>query len=72
MQRQIVFMRFCEDLTQSEIGARIGLSQMSVSRLLRRALEHMQLLAAPNDGRKIAESQRDRSTEPSANHRDVT
>jgi RNA polymerase sigma-B factor len=71
-QRQVVFMRFCEDLTQSEIGARIGLSQMSVSRLLRRALEHMQLLAAPNDGRKIAESQRDRSTEPSANHRDVT
>jgi RNA polymerase sigma-B factor len=71
-QRQIVFMRFCEDLTQSEIGARIGLSQMSVSRLLRRALEHMQLLAAANEGRKIPESQRERSTGPSAIHRDVT
>jgi RNA polymerase sigma-B factor len=48
-QRQIVFMRYGEDLTQSEIAARIGLSQMSVSRLLRRALQHMQMLAAAVD-----------------------
>ena len=52
-QRQIVFMRYGEDLTQSEIGARIGLSQMQVSRLLRRTLEHMQTLAAGIDGREM-------------------
>jgi RNA polymerase sigma-B factor len=52
-QRQIVFMRYGEDLTQSEIGARIGLSQVQVSRLLRRTLEHMQMLAAGIDRREV-------------------
>ena len=37
-ERQIVAMRFEEGLTQSQIAARIGISQMHVSRLLRRAL----------------------------------
>ncbi|MFJ5230833.1 SigB/SigF/SigG family RNA polymerase sigma factor [Kitasatospora sp. NPDC088391] len=36
--REILSMRFTEDLTQSQIGARLGLSQMHVSRLLSRAL----------------------------------
>jgi RNA polymerase sigma-B factor len=34
-------LRFFEDLDQSSIGARIGYSQMQVSRLLRRALARM-------------------------------
>jgi RNA polymerase sigma-B factor len=34
------------DLTQSEIGQRIGVSQMQVSRLLRRALERLRAKAA--------------------------
>jgi RNA polymerase sigma-B factor len=34
-------MRFVEDLTQSQIAARIGHSQMHVSRILRRALERI-------------------------------
>ena len=38
-EREIVRLRFLEDLTQSEIAARIGVSQMHVSRLLRRALD---------------------------------
>ena len=32
-------LRFYEDLTQLEIAQRIGVSQMHVSRLIRRALE---------------------------------
>ncbi|MFD8595107.1 RNA polymerase sigma factor SigF [Kitasatospora sp. NPDC059646] len=37
-ERLILSMRFTEDLTQSQIGARLGLSQMHVSRLLSRTL----------------------------------
>ncbi|WP_455354918.1 SigB/SigF/SigG family RNA polymerase sigma factor [Streptomyces sp. SYSU K217416] len=36
--RVILSLRFGEELTQSEIGARLGISQMHVSRLLARAL----------------------------------
>ncbi len=38
-ERVIVHLRFEEGLTQSQIAAKIGISQMHVSRLLRRALE---------------------------------
>jgi RNA polymerase sigma-B factor len=34
-------MRFVEDLTQSEIADRIGISQMHVSRLLRRSIDRL-------------------------------
>lgn len=37
-QRAILRLRFEDDLTQSEIAARLGISQMHVSRLLRQAL----------------------------------
>lgn len=37
-EREIVRMRFFEELTQREIGERLGLSQMHVSRLLARSL----------------------------------
>ena len=60
-QRQIVFMRYREDLTQSEIGARIGMSQMQVSRLLRRTLQHMQMLAARSDRPEIPGPPRERA-----------
>jgi RNA polymerase sigma-B factor len=40
-QREIVRLRFGEDLTQSEIGERVGLSQMQVSRLLRQAIARL-------------------------------
>lgn len=36
--KEILHMRFFEDLTQSEIADRIGVSQMQVSRILRAAL----------------------------------
>ncbi|MFD4656151.1 SigB/SigF/SigG family RNA polymerase sigma factor [Kitasatospora sp. NPDC058444] len=40
-ERLILSMRFCEDLTQSQIGARLGVSQMHVSRLLSRTLRRL-------------------------------
>ena len=36
--RIVLHLRFVEDLTQAEIGHRIGVSQMHVSRILREAL----------------------------------
>src|SRR3954451_2027913 len=44
-ERQLVRLRFEEDLSQSEIGRRLGISQMHVSRLLRRALGRMETIA---------------------------
>ena len=37
-ERTVLQLRFVDDLTQNQIGERIGVSQMQVSRLLRRAL----------------------------------
>ena len=42
LERQVVELRFMHDLTQREIGERIGYSQMHVSRLLRRALSRLE------------------------------
>jgi RNA polymerase sigma-B factor len=43
-QREILYLRFGEDLTQSEIAGRVGVSQMQVSRLLRRSLARLREL----------------------------
>ena len=40
-ERTIVQLRFYDELSQSEIAARVGVSQMHVSRLLRAALERL-------------------------------
>jgi RNA polymerase sigma-B factor len=40
-ERLVLRLRFVEDMTQVQIAARIGHSQMHVSRILRRALEHI-------------------------------
>jgi RNA polymerase sigma-B factor len=39
--RRVLHLRFVEDLTQSEIARRIGVSQMHVSRLIRRAITRL-------------------------------
>jgi len=39
--RLVLHLRFVEDMTQSEIGKRIGVSQMQVSRILRAATERL-------------------------------
>ena len=46
--RQILSMRFVEDLTQQEIAERVGISQMHVSRLIRRSLDRLRAVAEAN------------------------
>jgi RNA polymerase sigma-B factor len=40
-ERLVLVLRFGEDMTQAEIGERIGVSQMQVSRLIRQALARL-------------------------------
>ena len=49
-ERLILSLRFVEDLTQTEIAARVGISQMQVSRLLRRSLEQLRALTQASPG----------------------
>ena len=44
-EREVVRLRFEEDLTQAAIGERIGVSQMQVSRVLRQAVTRLRTLA---------------------------
>jgi RNA polymerase sigma-B factor len=44
-EREVLRLRFEEDLTQAEIGERIGVSQMQVSRLIRQAVERLRVAA---------------------------
>ena len=47
-ERAILKLRFIDDLTQSEIAERVGVSQMHVSRLLRRSLDRLGAAASGN------------------------
>ena len=49
-EREVLRLRFAEDLTQAEIGERVGVSQMHVSRLIRQAVARL---------REVAEDERD-------------
>jgi len=40
-ERQVLRLRFVEDLTQTQIAAQVGCSQMQVSRILRRTLDRL-------------------------------
>jgi RNA polymerase sigma-B factor len=44
-EREVLHLRFSEDLTQAEIGERIGVSQMHVSRIIRQAVTQLQRAA---------------------------
>lgn len=48
-ERRVLQLRFLEDLTQTQIAERIGVSQMQVSRILRRALARLNEFAEPTD-----------------------
>jgi RNA polymerase sigma-B factor len=45
--REVLHMRFEQDMTQSEIGAIIGVTQMQVSRIICQALERIRLATGP-------------------------
>jgi len=51
-EQRILVMRFYGNLTQAEIGARLGISQMHVSRLLTRSLAHLR--SKLTDGESLA------------------
>jgi len=40
-EREVLFLRFARDMTQSEIARRVGCSQMQVSRILRRTIAQL-------------------------------
>jgi RNA polymerase sigma-B factor len=44
-EREVLRLRFEEDLTQSEIGTRVGVSQMHVSRLIRQSVARLREVA---------------------------
>jgi RNA polymerase sigma-B factor len=48
-ERVILGLRFVDDLTQAEIAERLGISQMQVSRRLRRSLARLRLVADRDD-----------------------
>jgi RNA polymerase sigma-B factor len=47
-EREVLRLRFEEDMTQAEIGALIGVSQMQVSRIIRQSLARLRDVAEPN------------------------
>ncbi len=60
--RRIFEMRFQEDLTQSEIAARTGVSQMQVSRMLRRITDELRETMGVEPIRRQRRTRRKRTT----------
>jgi RNA polymerase sigma-B factor len=52
--REVLRLRYEEDLKQREIGAILGVSQMHVSRLIRQGIEQLQVVASAEDDRAPA------------------
>ena len=55
-ERRVLYLRFVDDLTQTEIGEAIGVSQMQVSRILRDSLERSRWYAEASAARADAGS----------------
>jgi RNA polymerase sigma-B factor len=53
-ERTILRLRFYEGMTQSQIAEKVGISQMHVSRLIRRSLEHIRTELDPASVEEIA------------------
>ena len=48
-ERRILYLRFGEDMTQAEIARVVGVSQMQVSRLLRKSVQRLRDIVTPRD-----------------------
>lgn len=48
-ERTILYLRYFEDMTQSDIAEQVGLSQMHVSRLIRQSLNDLRRIARGGD-----------------------
>lgn len=59
-EREVLFLRFARDLTQSEIAERIGCSQMQISRILRRTIALLSEQAEQPQARALSEALRAR------------
>lgn len=57
-ERLILHLRFFEGMTQTQVAARIGISQMHVSRLIRKSIENLRQYMAEDEA--LAESARGR------------
>jgi len=55
-ERRIIELRFGSEMTQSEIAGHVGVSQMQVSRLMRRAIGRMRIVAAGDDAGSLEEA----------------
>jgi RNA polymerase sigma-B factor len=56
-ERRVLHMRYVEDRTQSDIAARIGVSQMQVSRILTRTLDRLQRTVELSTARVVRQPQ---------------
>jgi RNA polymerase sigma-B factor len=52
-ERDVLRLRFEADMTQAEIGVAMGISQMQVSRLIRRSLARLQVVGGAWGGRPV-------------------
>jgi RNA polymerase sigma-B factor len=57
-EQMILQLRFGDNLTQSEIAEKVGVSQMHVSRLIRRALERVRSTTEGRESREGGRSER--------------
>jgi RNA polymerase sigma-B factor len=48
--RRVLHLRFVEDMTQSEIAEKVGVSQMHVSRILRAAVDRLRREVPGDEG----------------------
>jgi RNA polymerase sigma-B factor len=53
-EREVLRLRFEEDLTQAEIGELIGVSQMQVSRIIRQSMARLRTVAEARTGERVA------------------
>jgi RNA polymerase sigma-B factor len=53
-EREVLRLRFAEDLTQAEIGERVGVSQMQVSRIIRQSVARLRAYAAVGEEEEVA------------------